>query len=270
MSIKLIALDIDGTLINDEGIVPEANCLAIHQARERGIKAVLVTGRSFHSAVLLAQEIDVDMPIICANGALIKDSQGVEWWGRRLDWDIARQIAAWADARRYPLITMAGECNYYTWPESWREDSPSRPYDRVVDHNMAALTAPPLCILAAGEKASHSILEQFAPQSPRRVRFDRHEIDGRLRFVTALHPTVSKEGALALLCTRWGLSADQVLALGDNFSDLGMLRWAQIGVAMGNASPAIHMQVKWVAPSNDEAGVAWAIQRFILNGATHP
>lgn len=264
--IKLVALDLDGTLLNSEGLIPKANRRAISRARKRGVKVVLATARAFLSAAPFARQLNLDTPIICANGALIKDLRGVEWWSRGIDLDLARQIAAWADAGGHALVTLVGDTIYYTWPASWAEEDPQpRPYDRVVDSNMAALTAPPLRIIAVGEDTCRALLERFGPQTSGRVRFDRYERDGRLFSVVAVHAAASKEGALDFLCARWGLSPAQAMALGDNFPDLGMLHWAGIGVVMGNAPLEMRQWVEWVAPSNDQAGVAWAIKRFVLN-----
>ncbi len=265
--IKLVALDLDGTLLNSQGLVPKANGQAISQAREeRGVKVVLATARAFLSAVPFAKQLNLDTPLICANGALIKDLKGAEWWSRGIDLDLARQMAAWADAGGHALVTLVGDTIYYTWPASWAgEDWAPRPYDCVVDSNLAPLTAPPLRIIAVGEETCRALLEHFASQTRGEVRFDRYERDGRLISIVAVHAAASKEGALDFLCTRWGLSPAQAMSLGDNFPDLGMLHWAGIGVAMGNAPPEMREQVEWVAPSNDEAGVAWAIQHFVLD-----
>ena len=263
--IKLVALDIDGTLLDGERLIPEANRWAISRAREKGVKVVLATARAFLSAMPFAQELNLDTPLICTNGALIKDLADVEWWSKRIQLDVARQIAAWADAGGHVLVTLIGDYIYYTWSAPWvGEGWEPRPYDRVVGSNLAPLTTPPLCITAVGEETSRALLDRFAFQVGGKVRFDRYERDGRLLSVIAVHAAATKEGALAFLCARWGLSASQTMALGDNLPDLGMLRWAGIGVAMGNAPLEMHERVKWVAPSNDQAGVAWAIERFVL------
>lgn len=262
--IKLVALDLDGTLLDSRGLIPEANHRAIGRARERGVRVVLATARAFPSAVPFARQLHLDTPLICANGAVIKDLQGVEWWSRGIDLDLARRIAAWADAGGHALVTLVGDYIYYTRPDSWAgEDWKPRPYDRVVDSNLAPLTASPLRIIAVGEETCRALLERFEPQVEGRVRFDRYERDGRLISVVAVHAAASKEGALSRLRAHCGLSTAQIMALGDNFPDLGMLHWAGVGVAMGNAPLEMRQEVEWVAPSNDEAGVAWAIRHFI-------
>jgi len=264
--IKLIALDVDGTLLNSKKAVPEANQQAIRQAIARGVKVTLATGRAFPSAMALVRELNIDTaPLICNNGALIKDAEGREWWSRRMDLDIARQIARWADAEGHALITVVEDWSYYTWPESWAgENWKPRAYERVVDNSLSILTAPPLCIMVVGERASHSLLERFASQYQGKVRFDRYVSGDRLALIVVIDASASKEQALAFLCRRWGLHAGQVMAMGDNLLDLGMLRWAGVGVAMGNASPEVRKEARWVAPHNDEAGVAWAIRHFVL------
>jgi len=263
--IKLVALDIDGTLLNGERLIPEANCLAISRARKKGVKVVLATARTFLSALPFGQELDLDTPLICANGALIEDLQGVEWWSKGIDLGLAREIAAWADAEGHALTTLVGDLVYSTWSNfSTGEDWKPRPYERAVDTNLAALTAPPLRIIAVGEETCQALLERFESQVKGEVRFDRYERDGRLLFVIAVHAAASKQDALAFISARWGLMAAQVMALSDNLPDLPMLRWAGIGVVMGNAPLEMRERARWVAPSNDEAGVGWAIHRFVL------
>ena len=86
----------------------------------------------------------------------------------------------------------------------------------------------------------------------------------RLFLVLAVHPAASKKNALALLCERWGVRSSQVMAVGDNLPDLEMLRWAGTGVVMGNSPLEMREPGQRVAPSNDQAGVAWAVERFVL------
>jgi Cof subfamily protein (haloacid dehalogenase superfamily) len=264
--IELIALDIDGTLVDSQGAIPEANLQAIDRAKERGVRIVLATGRSFLSTMPIARQLNLDTPLVCDNGALIRDMGGNEWWSRRIELDVAREIAAWADAGRHALITVVGDHNYYTWPESWaRANWQPRSHDRVVSSSLDVLAVPPLCIMAVGEGTSRALLEQFTAQPRAKVRFDCYKQDAQLFLVVAVHPAASKKNALALLCTHWGLSPSQVMAVGDNLLDLEMLCWAGVGVTMDNAPPEMRERAQRAAPSNDEAGVAWAIERFVLD-----
>jgi len=169
------------------------------------------------------------------------------------------------------LVTLVGDQGDYAWPSSVADaDWRPLPDDGVVDNSASSLTAPPLRLIAAGDEACRALLGRFSHQVKGKVRFDRYERDGRLVAVVAVHAAVSKERALDLLCARWGLGAAQAMAVGDNSVDLGMLHWAGIGVAMGNAPLQMRKGVEWVAPSNDEAGVAWAIERFVLNDSATP
>lgn len=264
MQIRLVALDIGGTLLDSKGAIPEANCQAITLARAQGVKVVLATAMSLLSARPYAQTLNLDTPLICANGALIKDLQGQEWWSREIEPDLAREIAVWADAGGHPLVWLAADCEYYVRsdrPRLWRRPA----FARVVDSNVAALASPPLCIMAPGEDIARLFLEGFEGRAQGKLRFERYEGGGRFFIVTALDAQASKECALAFLCSRWGLAAQQVMALGDSAADLGMLSWAGIGITMGNAPSEMVRRPEWVAPSNDESGVAWAIRRFVLD-----
>jgi hypothetical protein len=100
-SITLIALDADGTLLNRQGMIPKANSHAIALARQRGVRVVLAAGRAFRSTAAVARQLNLDTPLICANGALIKDLKGTEWWRREIDLDLAREMAA--RARRWAV-----------------------------------------------------------------------------------------------------------------------------------------------------------------------
>ncbi len=263
MQIKLVALDIGGTLLDSEGAIPEANRRAIALARDQGVKVVLVTAMSLLTARPYAQALDVDTPLICVNGALIRDLQGQEWWRREIGRDLAREVASWADAGGHPLVWLAQDCEYYVRsdrPPPWRRPS----FARLIDSNASALTSPSLCIMAPGEDTSRLFVEEYEDRTQGKLRFERYENSGRLFAVAALDAQASKERALAFLCSRWGLSAEQVMALGDSVVDLGMLSWAGIGIAMGNAPSEMVHRVEWVAPSNNRAGVAWAIRRFVL------
>ena len=83
-SIRLVALDIDGTLVDSEGNIPEENLEAIGRAAGEGIHVVLATGRDFLSTLPIAQQLGMDTPIVCNNGALIRDTDGSERWSRRI------------------------------------------------------------------------------------------------------------------------------------------------------------------------------------------
>jgi hydroxymethylpyrimidine pyrophosphatase-like HAD family hydrolase len=97
------------------------------------------------------------------------------------------------------------------------------------------------------------------------LRFVRHyHSDGTLADAAITHAGATKEAALGLLCQRWAIDPADVLAIGDAEADIGMLRLAGVGVAVGNAHPSVRAAADWVAPSAAEAGVAAAVRRFVL------
>jgi len=264
MQIRLVALDIGGTLLDSKGTIPEANRQAITLTKEQGVKVVLATAMSFLLARSYAQMLGLDDPLVCVNGALIKSLQGQAWWRRDIESGLAREIAAWADVEGHSLVWLAEDCDYYVRsdrPLAWKRP----PYARVVDSNAAALISPPLCIMAPNDDVAWIFLERFEDRTRGKLRFERYEDGGRLFTVAAVDAQASKQSALAHLCSRWGLSAQQVMAMGDGAADVGMLNWAGIGIAMGNAPSVMVRRAEFVAPSNDESGVAWAIRQFVLD-----
>jgi 5-amino-6-(5-phospho-D-ribitylamino)uracil phosphatase len=97
------------------------------------------------------------------------------------------------------------------------------------------------------------------------LRFVRHyRPDGTLYDAAITHADATKETALAFLCRAWAIDPSQVLALGDSESDIGMIRMAGVGVAVGNAHPPVKAAADWIAPSAGEAGLAAAVRRFVL------
>ena len=101
------------------------------------------------------------------------------------------------------------------------------------------------------------------------LHFVRHyHQDGTLADAAITHAGATKEAALAFLCRQWAIDLADVLAIGDAEADIGMLRLAGVGVAVGNAHPSVKAAADWVAPSAAEAGVAAAVQRYVLGDLT--
>lgn len=171
----------------------------------------------------------------------------------------ARAIAELADTEQIAItMTIAGR-NYYRADLEPAERK--RLYGTPVDRHLDALTSAPTRLLIYGEQAAGIIYEQFSGAPLRMVR---HYRDGRLNDVVITAREATKERALAMLCERVGLSLGGVLAIGDAEADLEMLRAAGVGVAVGNAVSEVLSAADWIAPPCDQAGVAAAVRRYVL------
>jgi hydroxymethylpyrimidine pyrophosphatase-like HAD family hydrolase len=258
--IQLIITDIDGTLLDYTGDLPPGNVAALAAAVERGARLALATIRKRDSTERVAQEIGLPCALVCQGGATIYDEWGAELRALTIPLDLARSIAVLADERGLPLLTTVDELNYYT-PGS----HPAKyivTTGRDVRNNLDALAGPPTRFIVRGAVGVELLMRAFA-DAP--LRFVRHyRSDGTLHDAAITHIDATKESALAFLCRRWAIDPAQTMALGDSESDIGMIRMAGAGVAMGDAHAEVRAAADWVAPRAGEAGLAAAVRRFVL------
>ncbi len=260
---RLIATDIDGTLLDSYGIVLPANQRALQQAQQHGVQLALVTARKRSTAFAVADMLGIACACIVHNGARTWDWQGRELRHLTLDLSLAREVAHFADQHRVPLVITIDEINYYN-PAYPLDPAQYGPDDQAMISSEVVLTAPPTRIIAAGEWGVDQIFAAFGDATDS-VTLRRYcSRAGNLESAVLTHPRATKEDALAELVQQAGIQPEQILALGDAEADAGMLHWAGIGVAMGNAMPEARAAAQWIAPTHDEAGLAVAVERFVL------
>lgn len=258
---KLIISDIDGTLLDDNGDLPPGNAEALAAAHERGVRVALATIRKHDSAKFVAAQLGLPCALACQGGATIYDETGTELRNLTIPLELARALATLADEHCLPLVATVDEANYYTpgsQPAAFL-NVPGRDVVRIAD----VLDRPPTRFIVRGELGVGLLMEAFAGAP---LRFVRHyHRDGALQDAAITHADATKESALAFLCRRWSIDPSQVLALGDAESDVGMIRMAGVGVALGDAHPHVRAAADWVAPSAGDAGLAAAVRRFVLS-----
>jgi HAD superfamily hydrolase (TIGR01484 family) len=256
---KLIITDIDGTLLDIHGDLPPGNSAALREAAERGVRVALASIRKRDSTERVAQELGLSCALVCDGGATIYDEGGAQLRHLTIPLALAREIATLADERRLPLLSTIDEVNYYT--------PGSHPAPHIVtagvdvQSSLEALQAPPSRLIVREAEGVELLMREFA-HAP--LRFVRHyRPDGTLADAVITHADATKESALVFLCERWGIAPADVLALGDAEADIGMLRLAGVGVAVGNAHPEVKAAADWVAPSAGDGGLAAAVRRFV-------
>jgi hypothetical protein len=269
MIFKLVALDLDGTVVGLNLTIDAAVLEAIRAARRRGVIVTIATGRVFAAALPFVEQLGIDAPIICFQGAAVRDPRtGEVVFESGLPAKPARRLIELLLAEgAYPVASiddhlyvthMSDEFDIYEhYDASAREQA-------VVVPNLAEVVAatPPLKVLFAGQPAIVAAQLELLQAT----------FDGQLDFVRshqffgeATAPGVSKGSALAVLAQRLSIHREQTLAIGDEQNDIEMLEWAGLGLAMGNASLAVREAADAVIPSVAEAGVAWALERYILD-----
>lgn len=285
MSIRLIALDLDGTLLNSRGEVSERNRCAIAEVRERGVRIALVTGRRFRDARPLALELGLDVPVISHNGALTKHARTLETVAAMLlPLEAAQAVLRvgklhGADAMVsddphgkgllvYDHVSGNNQAlaKYIAWSRRIHGDDAEAGIRRVASLE-EYLGHAPIHISFSGSctrmKRLTAILEREVEESVKIMGTFYPKLDFALLDV--IHPASSKGAGLAAVATEQNLTREEVMAVGDNFNDLEMLHYAGTGVIMGNAEAPLHdIEDFYKTATNDEDGVAAAIERFVL------
>jgi Cof subfamily protein (haloacid dehalogenase superfamily) len=276
MSIRLVAIDLDGTLLNSHSEISPANRQALVAAAERSIQFIVVTGRRYHSARPIVQQIPFPLTLISSNGALIGTSNGEVVHRNFLPRQTAAAILQAAlkfRAHGVAIFDIPGrgqvvmqEGAVPEGPVSWyRQKSPDAL--AMVPDLEAALTADPVQLMFGGPPASMEPLESLLRESPAgpRVHLTWTKYFTRnMSILDVMNQGCSKGGALRLWTERCGIHSSEVMAIGDNYNDLEMLRFSGCPVLMGNCTPGLDQEGWPLTLNNDQDGVAAALRSYVL------
>ncbi len=263
-NIRVVAVDLDGTLLDPRNQVSEEDERAVREAIDAGVKVVLATSRWYHAARRTAAQMGIEGPIICHNGALVRDSDsGVEMLHVRIDLDLARHLAEHIDTLDGDAYVTVDD---RTFVRSRRARDPARlPPDMAVVSTIAeAVTAAPTAFLVFGKDSVRSVVETFREHHGVKANLAEGFSESFPDYLNVVHPSADKGSALRAVCEALCIPLEQTMAVGDAAPDIAMLKVAGIGVAMGNAAPDVKSAAGVVAPGNDAGGVAWAIRRYVL------
>ena len=276
---RLLALDIDGTLLRSDKTVSPRTLLALAAAQRAGVRVVLVTGRRYPAARRVAAQLPCEVDLVLHNGALIMEGEAVVRC-RTLDVEVARLAvrvgrAAGADpvvhcgrAGEGLLVVQDGMAPSNTLLAYYLDRS--HPDVRTVADLESALHEDPVQVMFGGGLQEMAALRVRLTESLEgRARIER-TVYPRLgvSLLDVLDPAVGKAEALAFVQARFGIHAPETVAIGDNWNDHEMLAAAGLGLVMGNADPEMLALGLPVLPTNDDDGVALAIERHILEPIT--
>lgn len=285
--IKLLALDLDGTLLNSRGQVPEENRKAIRAAEDRGVLVTIATGRRFRDGRIVGLDLDLNTPLISHNGALLKYADSLK--------TVAASLIATETALE--IIRVGKDFGGDALVSADPDGKGTLLYDRVSDDNLPLQKYIAWGKKLHGEDAEESVihvdnLSNVLPGyeiihvsfSGPCARMD--EMIGILQtelgntvtvlatvyprrdftLIDVLPPDASKGKGVEKLALLNDLRPEHVMTMGDNFNDIEMLEFAGTPVVMGNADARLRERAEfYTTDTNDESGVAKAIERFILN-----
>lgn len=266
---QLLAIDLDGTLLDSEHQLPARNRAALHEAHESGLKIVVCTGRSFTETRPILDRIGLDLDAaVTVGGALLTDvASGSTIDRTEIELDLALESARWLWQRGYTVMWLrdASEAGFDGYViegprrhpaiDGWFAKTPCRmrSIDRLPDDGWAPLRI--------------TVVDEIEPLDGVSADFQR-AFDGRMTnnvirvptygftVLEAFDATVDKWRAIEKLCRRWDIDCRRTVAIGDDVNDVPMVRNAGLGVAVANAKPGVRAAARHVVSSNDDCGVA--------------
>jgi len=276
--IRLLAIDIDGTLLDSRGRLPPAHRDALVDATARGIQIALVTGRSFHFTAPIVDLLPIPLMLICNNGAVVKRKTGETEMRHLLSREAARHVLI--ETRRLEdsvaiVFDRPGERQIVFERMDWSQLNRRGYYEKNKAYIAEApgpladvLTEDPIQVMFNGSVEPMRQLAAALRAMPAADQFSVAVTEYEQRdfsLVDVNGAGCSKGSTLARWVATRGLRAGEVMAVGDNLNDVEMLDFAGIAVVMGNAAEALKSRGYLLTGTNDEGGLAAAINLHMLN-----
>jgi len=239
---KLIALDMDGTLLNNQQEISEENRAAIAKAQEQGVHVVLSTGRSLLTCREYSQSLQLSSYLITVNGSEIWDESGQL---------VERKLIDASHIEKMWNLTQEHKLNFWavTTDKVWRDEFPE---------DIASQEWLKFGYDIPDDALREEVLKQIAGISDFEIR------NSSLTNLEINALGINKAKGIMTVCDRLGISMDEVIAMGDSLNDMAMIEAAGCGIAMGNAQEAVKEAADWVTDTNVNNGVAKAISHWVL------
>ncbi len=261
---KLLALDLDDTLLNAQSGISAQNKDAIMRATKSGVLVTLATGRMFRSALPYARELAIELPLITYHGALVRTARDEETiYHRPVPLQLAKSVAEHCRERGYHV-------NAYMDDELFVEEENdfSRYYQSIAKIKVTAvgdlipfLSEPPTKLTVINRDGKLPLLQQEL----RALYGDELSIlISRPHFLEITDRRATKGHAVKFLAQRHGIERKNVAAIGDSYNDVDMLLYAGMGVAVANAPDDVRAAADFITLSNEEDGVAFFIDEYLL------
>lgn len=280
--IRLVALDLDGTVVDSQGRIPPENREAIARAVAGGVEVAIATGRRYDFALPIVSQLPQPLTLILSNGAVVKDRGGRTLMRRLLPRTSARDVLARTRAHRPRAALIfdrprAGQVVFeeidWEHPRHRRFFETNRPFVSEIAPLEDALTEDPVQVMFTGPCAAmRGLYDDLRTHPDHQIGYSVALTEYQHRdfsLVDIVQAGCSKGAALRAWTQRQGLTPAEVMAVGDNLNDLEMLEFAGRPVVMGNGVESLKLRGWAVTRSNDQAGVADAIETFVLKTASY-
>lgn len=269
MKYRLIAIDLDGTFLDEDSKISPRNKHAVREAVKRGVILTIATGRMFRTSIPYVRELElnVDWPMINYHGALIKTTESRETlYYQPLDNSLAVSIAKYAEAEGYHVNVFIEDRLYIE-----AENEFSRYYQSIADVDLEAVGKLTPFLKQRGEDPVKLTIINWDGricdiEAALKARFGDKiaALQSLPHFLEITNRLATKGQALRWLARWFNIRPEEIIAFGDSYNDLDMIEYAGLGVAMANARPEIRRSADLVTASNAEDGVARIIEDYVL------
>jgi len=268
--IRLLVLDIDGTIVDESNRVRDSVARAVDSAQRLGVAVAIATGRRFQSSLHIFESIGSKLPLICYEGALIREPEtGLV----RRHWPLEPRVAAqMLDHTERLDLGDRVSVHFYTQDDVYVSNLNNAALKYFEGSNVEPIVVsdlrqvldrePTKVIMLSDDEQVIARLSSGLKDSHSRTQVKQYR---SITFLEAFHPAVNKRLAVRYLAEEiMGLRPANVMAVGDDFTDIEMLQYAGIGVAMGNAPVKVQASADWVTSTIEKDGVARAVERWVL------
>lgn len=261
--IRLLALDLDDTLLARDLSISPRNYAAVQAARQKGVEVILSTARGWFGTRSFYQELQLNSLAVCGSGTKIYDHKEtcIKSWSIPLA--EAKDILNLADQHNIMMICSLPDKNLFNQVRADWESKIRPGIDFLVPNLANQLTEAPTQLFVKGEREVQTLQQLLAQNHPEYAVHTLLYQDG-VPEMMIIHPNANKASGIAWVCEQQGIDQSEVMAIGDSTNDLSMISWAGTGVAMGWAPEQVKAAANFSTHSDDWDGVATAIQRFIL------
>ncbi len=265
MAIKLVAMDLDHTLLNENRKISDFDLEMIKKARLMGIHFTIATGRMYAAAKEYGEFLDIDIPVITYQGSLIKTLMSKEeLLHLRISKEVALEAIELAKDKGVHINIYNGDDLYV-----FSENELIRRYKKV--NNIHAIVDPnidkkmffdPTKVVFVEDNLK--LLDELQNELDDRYRGSCDVTRSLPHLLELGHKDATKSKALKFLTERMGIEQSETMAIGDGIGDIDMIEWAGVGVAMDNAEKLVKENSDWVTSDNNNNGVGKAIEKFVL------
>jgi Cof subfamily protein (haloacid dehalogenase superfamily) len=264
MKVELVVLDLDGTLLDSGGRLPQRNAAAIAQVLRQGTGVAIATGKTYWSAAAIIAELELTLPGVFAQGLLVCAADGTVLREIRLNYELVNRVLAYLEAQGLPYNAQNRSGLLVREENSYNRAICSKygePRPRIMGTMAGRAEALHINKLLVSDRDN---LQARRDDLQRRYGQETTILQAVPEFIEILPQGTSKGGGVRWMLQQLQIAPTAMMAVGDGENDMELLKMAGLAVAVGNARPELKAVADAVVGSNNDAGVAEALTRFVL------